>query len=119
MDTRRGRRLVAGAILLLALALVGCERIAKVIPGADEAKRLSTRTATATSTPIISPAGSAAGGVQGPALVDAQLAPAIVQVQAMDAANPTQALRTGSGVVVDAPNRLILTSYGIVLPFKA
>ncbi len=119
MGTRRPRWLLAGVILLLATALVGCERIAKVLPGADEAKRLSRRTETPTSTPVISPAGSAAGGVQGPALVDAQLAPAIVQVLAVDSPTSAQANRIGSGAVVDAQNRLILTSYALVVPYKA
>ena len=120
MVTRRRRWQLAGMLLLLATALVGCERIAEVIPGSEDARLLARRTPTPTSTPIISPAGSASGGVQGPTIADAQLAPAIVQIQAVDASTGlNQTFRIGSGVVVDAPNRLILTSYGVVQPFKA
>ena len=122
MATRRSHRLLAGTILLLAIALAGCERIAKVIPGADEAKRLSRRAVTSSPTPIISPARAAASGVQGRALADAQLAPAIVQVLAIEAGRapaPATVFRAGSGVIVDATNRLILTSYAVVQPFRA
>ena len=120
MEPRRARRLLAGTLLLLAVALVGCARIANVLPGAEDAKRLSRRGITPSPTPIISPAGAAAGGVQGPALADAQVALTIVQILATEGASGTSgpAARAGSGVVVDAANRLILTSYAVVRPFK-
>lgn len=118
---RRSRWLLAGVILLLAVPLAGCARIAKVIPGNDEAKNLAQRSPTGTPTPIfVSPSAQAAPGGAGAAtLPDSQLALSVVQVQTVDASvGSNQAFRNGSGVVVDASNRLILTSYELVVPFR-
>lgn len=117
---RRSRWLRAGLVLLLAVSLTGCSRIAKVIPGNSEAKSLAERSATSSPTPIlVSPSLQAAPGGTA-AVPDSQLARSVVAVQTMDAGGgPRQASRNGSGVVVDAGNGLILTSYAIVMPFRA
>src|SRR3990170_3223522 len=102
---RRSRWLLAGVILLLAIPLAACGRIAKVIPGNDAAKNAAQRSPTATPTPIfVSPSLQAAPG--GTALADSQLALSVVRVQTADASGGlNQASRNGSGIVVDAGNR--------------
>lgn len=98
-------------IALIALSAVGCRRVAEVIPGNGIIGRPG---ATATA------AGSTNNG-SATAIPDAQLAQSIVQVQAMSAASGTgqpQIARSGSGVVVDAEQRLILTSYQIAEPTR-
>ena len=105
------RALAVVAILLGAAIVAGCERTAELIPGS------ATPTATvadggpvSSATPIVVPQngsnpGSATGGVVIP---DRELAISVVQVIAIDmSAGFEQVARYGSGVVVDAEERLI------------
>lgn len=96
------------AVVLLVLAAVpsvACQRIAKVIPGSGLAGRPA---ASGTATP-----GSGADG--GLAIPDTRLALSVVQIAAVSGGT---VVRSGSGVVVDEGQRLILTSYEIVQPSR-
>ena len=96
-------------LTLAAITASGCQRVAKIIPGSGLTSR-----AGATATAVTGDAGSAT------AIPDAQLAQSIVQVQAATPRDgQPQIARSGSGVIVDADQRLILTSYGVVQPYGA
>ncbi len=98
-------------VLLLAIPITGCDRVARVIPGSGIAGRSD-------ATPALTAPGSSGGAT---AIPDAQLAQSIVQVQPTLPDNTGKQLvqRSGSGIVVDAEQRLILTSYAVVQPFRA
>ena len=94
-------------LTLVAMAASGCQRVAQIIPGSGLTGRPGATATAATSDP-----GSAT------AIPDAQLAQSIVQVQvATPRDGQPQIARSGSGVIVDADQRLILTSYGVVQPY--
>lgn len=105
--------------LLLMVSLTGCGRIAKIIPGNSEAQNLKDQ-ASSSPTPILVSPSLQALPSSSSAAPDDQLARSIVAVQTLDASTGLdEPFRNGSGVVVDAANRLILTSYAIVMPFRA
>ena len=118
---------LALALTVAALA-VGCEGAAELIPG-EEADTPVAEDTDATPTPVaappILPPGSVgvAGSAQGadrPATVipDAELARSVVQLQLFDSSSGfVRLVRSGSGVVVDSTQRLILTSYVLVDPY--
>ena len=110
MRTRRRAWWPALVLALTAILSVGCDRVARFIPGNGVTGRPG---ATA---PTIAP--GSAGAVT--AIPDAQLAQSIVQVQGASTVDGKQQItRSGSGVVVNADQRLILTSYAVVQPFGA
>ncbi|MGE3857981.1 MAG: serine protease [Dehalococcoidia bacterium] len=99
-------------MILVAVAATGCQRVAKIIPG-------NGLTGRPTATPaMIAPSADQGGPT---AIPDAQLALSIVQVQPATPkeGEPPQIARSGSGIVVDAEQRLILTSYAVVQPYAA
>lgn len=99
-------------LLLLAVTASGCQRVAGIIPGNGLTGGSGAPPA------AVSP--NADGG--GPtAIPDAQLALSIVQVQpaTLRDGGQREVVRSGSGVVVDAEQRLILTSYAVVQPYGA
>lgn len=111
MGTRRYPWLLA-VLILVAVTATGCQRVAQIIPGNGITGRPS-------ATPAVVASATDAGGPT--AIPDAQLALSIVQVQPAtlrDGGQPEVA-RSGSGVVVDAEQRLILTSYAVVQPYGA
>ena len=111
MFTPRRAWCLAAVLLLTAIPASGCDRVGRIIPGNGLVGRAS-------STPALLAPGSRPGGAT--AIPDAQLAQSIVVVQpAMTTDGKQQIARSGSGVIVDADQRLILTSYAVVLPFRA
>ncbi|MDO9444509.1 MAG: serine protease [Dehalococcoidia bacterium] len=120
--TRPLRRLLTGLALISALALVGCDRTAELIPGNADDPRTPPPTPSAEATPILVTPGLnvGAGGTPAAAIPDHELARSVVQVLGIDtSAGFEQIVRYGSGAVVDAEQRLILTSYAVVAPYRA
>ncbi|MFA7249006.1 MAG: serine protease [Dehalococcoidia bacterium] len=110
MSTQRRAWILAALFLLAAIPATACQRVARIIPGNGLAGR-------AEGTPAPVAPGSPGGAT---AIPDAQLALSIVQIQATNPGNgQPQVVRSGSGVIVDGDQRLILTSYGVVQPFRA
>lgn len=116
----RARAAVAAA--LLALLLAGCDTAAELIPG-DES--LVTSTARPTPPPVLAPPilppaklqlGAERTATTALSVSDAELALSVVRIEARQGTN---VVRAGTGVVVDGPQRLILTSYQLVEPFAA
>ena len=118
----RHRAWFLAALLLLAITASGCQRVGQLIPGDGATGRPG-------ATPALVAPGNAGGAT---AIPDAQLAQSIVQVQALvqtpapnvspgagGGAGQPQVARSGSGVIVDVDQRLILTSYGVVEPSRA
>ncbi len=102
-------------LLTAAIAASGCQRIADVIPGnaiASDAVIGAPPTTPAMVTPVTTERG-------GPtAIPDAILTTSIVQVQpALSGDGQPNVTRSGSGVVIDTDERLILTSYEVVRPY--
>jgi len=96
-------------LLLVAILATGCQRVAEIIPGNAITGR-----------PDATPAVVATDPGSATAIPDAQLVQSIVQVQAANAKDgQPEVARSGSGVVVDAEQRLILTSYAVVQPYGA
>ena len=110
MTTQHRAWFLALVLLLVAIPVSGCQRVAKIIPGNGLTGRPG-------ATPALVAPGNAGGAT---AIPDAQLALSIVQVQPTKPNNgQPQVSRSGSGVVIDADQRLILTSYGVVQPYGA
>ena len=110
MTTQPRTWFLAVLLLLAVVPASGCQQVARIIPGSGLAGPAGV-------TPVVAAPGTAGGAT---AIPDAQLAQSIVQVQATISNNGrTQVVRSGSGVTVDADQRLILTSYGVVQPFGA
>ncbi len=108
-------------MLLAALATAACSDIAEFIPGdGSELRDDADTTPEATATPILTNPGPVfEGGQGGPppsAIPDHELARSVAQVQALDG---DDAVRIGSGVVVDPDERLILTTFPLVDPYLA
>jgi len=110
--------------LLVALAAIGCSRAAELIPG--EGGPAAPKTVTpppVTAPPLLAPstlrlAGAAGADSSRPVTPDVELARTVVQVQALDGTGiDAGVMRSGSGVVVDKAQGLILTSYLLVAPF--
>lgn len=125
LKRQRLRPLLAAALMFGAVFLLSCERTAELIPG--EATPTPTATevvpGTASPTPIVvnpdntSGSGAATGGRVIP---DHQLALSIVQIVAIDtSAGFEQNVRFGTGVVVNAAEGLIATSYPVVDPYAS
>jgi hypothetical protein len=120
------RRIVCLACLVVVLAAAGCSRAAELIPGegGPEAARTGTPPPV-TAPPLLSPstlrlAGAAGADPSRPVTPDVELARSVVQVQALDATGVDAAVvRSGSGVVVDKAQGLVLTSYLLVSPYAA
>ena len=125
----RARSLLLLVVLASGVIALACDRAAELIPG-DEAPSPALDDPGATPTPVIAPpilppdsvrvAGNGSGG-NGPAevITDAELARSVVQLELFDSSTGfVQLVRSGSGVVVDASRRLILTSYVLVEPFR-
>jgi hypothetical protein len=112
---------VLWALLLAASALLaGCDTAAKLIPG-DQS--MAVPTARPTPPPVLAPPilpptrlqlGSERSAATGTAISDSELVPSVVRIEARQGSN---VVRAGTGVVVDSPQRLILTSYQLVEPF--
>ncbi len=106
---------------------VSCSSTASLIPG--DVTPPVTASAEASPTPVIAPPIVAPATVDptgndqrqnGPAEVipDSELARSVVQIQLLDSATGiVRLVRDGSGVVIDAELRLILTSYALVNPY--
>jgi hypothetical protein len=119
--------LIGIGLFVLALALIGCERVAQTIPGHGTTP--TPKPAAATPTPITAPpllapgtlrlAGAAGAGTDRPAIADADLLKTLVRIQGIDDASPPKVSRSGAGVVVDKQQQLILTSYQLVQPYRA
>ncbi len=116
--------LIRSGLCVLALALSGCDRVAQTIPGHGTTP---TPRAAVTPTPIAAPPllapgtlrlAGAAGAADRPTIADAELLKALVRVQGVEDANATKVTRAGAGVVVDAQQQLILTSYQLVQPYR-
>jgi len=101
-------------LVIAAVPAAGCSRVAEIIPGNGIIGRPG-------ATPVAAVPTRNAGAAT--AIADAQLAQSIVQVQAVNppsgANGAPEVARSGSGVIVDAEQRLILTSYPIVDPARA
>jgi hypothetical protein len=116
------------AVLLLAFLTMGCSRAAEIIPGSGE-RPTSTATSAAITTvsaqtPLLAPgalrlAGGAGADSDLPAIADADLARSVVQIKALSGGSVNAVVRSGSGVVVDTGQQLILTSYMLVDPYLA
>ena len=121
------RRLPLYALMLTLALSLGCARASELIPGtgADATPRASS-TSVVAAPPLLAPAtlrvaGSAGASASRPAIPDGELARSIVVVQALAAgANgaPASVVRAGSGVVIDRAQRLVLTSYALVQPYR-
>ncbi|MEX2032101.1 MAG: hypothetical protein WEA81_04480, partial [Dehalococcoidia bacterium] len=119
-SARRG--LIIAALLVGAAFLVACEQTAGLIPGSATPTPSETATAPASSaTPIVvnPPGGDGSGSPTGGLVIpDHDLALSVVQVVTVDSsAGFEQVIRYGSGVIVDAEQRLIATAYPIVMPY--
>ncbi|MBM4416398.1 MAG: trypsin-like peptidase domain-containing protein [Chloroflexi bacterium] len=117
------RSLLCALLLACALSL-GCDRASELIPGtgADATPRASS-TSAVIAPPLLAPAvlrvaGSAGASGSRPAIPNGELAGSIVVVQALGGAGGPAVVRAGSGVVVDRAQRLVLTSYALVQPFR-
>lgn len=120
-----------GAIAVLAVGLtafaLSCSGTAGLIPGDASAPTAASGEASPTpviAPPIVAPATVGPTGNQvrqnGTAEVipDSQLARSVVQIQLLSATTGiVRLVRDGSGVVIDADLRLILTSYTLVNPY--
>ncbi|MSP23142.1 MAG: serine protease [Dehalococcoidia bacterium] len=111
-------------VLLFALGLImgGCKTAAELIPG-DESQAIAIPRPTPApvlAPPILPPTRLQLGGDRTTAnklaVTDAELALSVVRIEAKQGSNM---VRAGTGVVVDGPQRLILTSYQVVEPFAA
>lgn len=100
------------ALLSTALLLLACEQTADLIPG-DGTTPLATATLTPTPTPVASATPLHATPTPRPEVPNAALAPSVVMVQSMEG---EQVMRRGSGVIVDATARLVLTAFSLVNP---
>ncbi|MDA0270739.1 MAG: serine protease [Chloroflexi bacterium] len=115
-------RSVGVLALSAALLLGGCEAAADLIPGDANNPRTPTPTSAAEATPILVTPGLNVGTAETPAatIPDHELARAVVQVLAIDTTSGSeQVARYGSGAIVDAEQRLVLTSYRVVSPYRA
>jgi S1-C subfamily serine protease len=115
----RRRALAFVALGVLALAAGGCSRTANLIPGDASATPVGDATPPPVVAPPLLPTGKLELGTQtSPAgtVQDQELAASVVQVQVM---SNDRAVRIGSGVVVDAAQRLVLTSYHVVDPYAS
>lgn len=120
------RGIVLFTMVVLTLAATACSRTADLIPGEGGPSAPKTVTPPPVSAPpLLVPstlrlAGAAGADPSRPVIADVELARSVVQVQALDGTGiAAKVVRGGSGVVVDKAQGLILTSYGIVAPFKA
>jgi hypothetical protein len=116
------RRLPALALCVLVVLAAGCERASELIPGDGAAATPRASASSAPTGPLLAPsnlrvAGSAGASASRPAIPDGELARSIVVVQALAAGGQPTPVRSGSGVVVDRVQRLVLTSYQLVRPF--
>lgn len=122
-----------GALAVLAAGLwalaLSCSGTASLIPG--DVTPQTTASAEASPTPVIAPPILAPATV-GPTgngqrqngaievIPDSELARSVVQIQLLDSTTGiVQLVRDGSGVVIDADLRLILTSYTLVNPYRS
>ncbi len=118
---RSSRHVLAVSALLLALVAGACDRTAALIPG-DRTQAQATARPTPPpilAPPILAPMRLPLGERTSPSVLsvsDADLAASVVRIEAKQGAN---LVRVGSGVVVDAGQRLILTSYQVVEPYAA
>ena len=115
--------------LLLSALVTACENAAELIPG--DAATPAAEDPNATPTPVIAPpivppgSVSLAGAEERDAgarevIPDARLAQSVVQLQLFDTSTGfVRMVRNGSGVVVDRAQRLIITSYILVAPFRS
>ena len=110
MTTQRRARFLALVLAFAVVPAIGCQRVAKIIPGNGLTGRPG-------ATPALVAPGSNGTAT---AIADAQLAQSIVQVQAATPKDgQPQVARSGSGVIIDVDQRLILTSYVVVQPYGA
>lgn len=117
------RFLAVAALILGAALLVACERTAELIPGSATTSADATATSPAGADPtpiVVNPDPGGGGGATGGRVIpDHQLALSIVQVIAVDSsAGSEQAVRYGSGVVVNREEGLIATAYPVVNPSR-
>ena len=115
--------------LVLSALVTACENAAELIPG--DAATPAAEDPNATPAPVIAPpivppgSVSLAGAEERDAgarevIPDARLAQSVVQLQLFDTSTGfVRLVRNGSGVVVDRAQRLILTSYILVAPFRS
>jgi hypothetical protein len=120
------RRMATLTLLLIALAAVGCSRAAELIPGEGGPNAPKTLTPPPVSAPpLFAPdslrlAGSAGADPNRPVTPDVELARSVMQIQAVDGTGiDAKVVRSGSGVLVDRAQGLILTSYLLVAPQRA
>ena len=117
--------LIVLAVLALALALTGCDRIAQTIPrhGTTPTPRAAVTPTPISAPPLLAPGtlrltGAAGAGTDRPAISDADLLKTLVRIHGVDDASPSKVTRSGAGVVVDKQQQLILTSYHLVQPYR-
>ncbi len=118
---RSSKRFWLGLALVSVLVLTGCERTAALIPGDVDNPRTPPPTPSPDATPILVTPGLSVSpsGTPAAAIPDHELARSVVQILGIDlSAGFEQVTRYGSGVVVDTEQRLVLTSYPVVAPFR-
>jgi S1-C subfamily serine protease len=109
---------------MLALLGTACATVSEMIPGDGSELEQPAEDATPApdATPIVPNTDNPVGGTILPAtaLPDHELARTVVQIQAIDASDGTErVVRSGSGVIVDVDQQLILTSYPLVQPHRS
>ena len=120
----RGAALLIVFVCALAIAATACQRASELIPG-ESTPAVPNGTPTPVVAPILSPGGvgldsAALQRSPGEAISSVELAASVVQIQIFDSPDGlVTPLRNGAGIVVDADQRLVLTSYVLADPFRA